>query len=90
MLFRSGYVHFGYQGQRTAEIARGITVDHVEWFYKYARRLTVDALQTGLQSSGATEEEAIRFASAIRDRIDQLGAAAGYTVEDARRTIKAG
>jgi hypothetical protein len=87
---KDGYVNFGYQGQRTAEIARGITVEHVKWFYKYAQRLTIDALQAGLHASGATEEEAIRFAAAIRERIDQLGTAAGYTQEDAQRTIKAG
>jgi hypothetical protein len=87
---KDGYVNFGYQGQRTAEIARGITVDDVKWFYKYARRLTIEALQAGLRASGANDEEAARFSLALRDRIDQLGAACGYTVEDARRTIKAG
>jgi hypothetical protein len=98
---RDGYVNFGYQGQRTAEIARGITVDHAEWFYRYARQLTEEALRAGLRASGATEEEAVRFAAAMRDRIAQLGAAclargsarakaAGYAVEDAQRTIKAG
>jgi hypothetical protein len=30
---RDGFVNFGYQGQRTAEIVRGITVEHAAWFY---------------------------------------------------------
>ena len=95
------YVNFGYAGQRTAEITRGITVDHVEWFYRYARRLTPEALRGGLRASGATEEEAVRFADALTDRIAQLGdvalgrgrdrvKAAGYAAEEAQRTIKAG
>jgi hypothetical protein len=74
---RDGVVHFGYQGQRTAEIARDITIDHVEWFYKYASRLTLTSLREGLRTSGATEEEAVRFATAILERIRQLGEACG-------------
>lgn len=86
---KDGYVNFGYQGQRTAEITRGITVDHVEWFYKYARRLSREALVEGLVASGATGDEAGPFADALRDRIAQLGQVAGYAVED-QRTIKVG
>ena len=98
---KDGYVNFGYGGQRTAEITRGITVDHVEWFYRYARRLTRESLRGGLLASGATEEEAVRFADALTDRIAQLGEAAsarrsggakaaGYAGEEAQRTIKVG
>ena len=63
---------FGYQGQRS-EIGRGIPVSHVRWFYRKARRITEPALRTGLLASGATEEEAARFARAILARIDALG-----------------
>jgi hypothetical protein len=98
---RDGYVNFGYQGQRTAEITRGITVEHVEWFYRYVRRLTPDTLRAGLRASGATEEEAARFADALRDRIGQLGQAClasgsgrakadGYAAGEGQRTIQAG
>ncbi len=80
---RDGFVSFGYQGQRTAEIARGITVEHAEWFHTYASRLTVDSLRGGLLACGATGDEAARFARAIVDRIGQLGDAC-------RRTIDAG
>jgi hypothetical protein len=74
---RDGWVNFGYVGQRTAEIARGISVHDVAWFYQYARRLTVPAVRTGLIASGATEEEATRFAAAIIGRIRLLGEACG-------------
>ena len=74
---RDGWVNFGYQGQRTAEIARNISVDHVAWFYRYASRLTEPALRHGLCACGATDEEARRFARAILERIRQLGEACG-------------
>jgi hypothetical protein len=86
----NGFVNFGYQGQRTAEIARGITVEDAAWFHGYAGRLTEAALRGGLLASGATSEEAARFAGALIDRIGQIGRAAGCTTEDPRRTIKAG
>jgi hypothetical protein len=74
---KDGFVNFGYQGQRTSEIARGITVEHVAWFYRYARRLTTQGLREALLASGATSEEADTFARAIEERIRQLGAACG-------------
>lgn len=80
-----GWVNFGYQGQRTAEIVRGITVDAVEWFYHYARRLTYPSLRDGLLACGATDEEAMRFAAAIIERIRQLGEASGRLPASARK-----
>lgn len=65
-------VDFAYQGQRS-EIARGIPVAHVRWLYERARRISEAALRTGLIASGATDEEASRFAAALRARIGALG-----------------
>jgi hypothetical protein len=73
---KDGWVNFGYQGQRTAEIARNITVDDVLWFHQYASRLTEESLRDGLLACGATTDEATRFARAMVDRIRQLGAVA--------------
>ena len=67
-----GVVDFGYQGQRS-EIGRGIPVAHVRWFHRKVRRITVSALQTGLLASGATQEEATRFARSLMMRIEALG-----------------
>jgi hypothetical protein len=72
---RDGWVNFGYQGQRTAEITRNISVDHAAWFYRYASRLSEAALRDGLRACGATDEEAARFARALVERIRQLGEA---------------
>jgi hypothetical protein len=69
---RDGVVDFGYQGQRS-EIGRGIPVDHVRWFHRTARRITEPALRKGLLASGATDEEAARFARALMTRIEALG-----------------
>ena len=84
---KDGWVNFGYQGQRSAEIARDITVEHVGWFYRYARRLREPALKQALLACGATEEEATAFARALVERIRQLGEACGVVAEP---TAKAG
>jgi hypothetical protein len=65
-------VSFGYTGQRTADIAGNIPVAHARWFQRYAGRLTQRQLVDGLLASGATDDEAIRFARALIDRIRQL------------------
>jgi hypothetical protein len=70
---KDGIVQFGYVGQRTADVAHDIPVDHVTWFHDIARRLTDEHLRGGLLASGATEDEAARFARALLDRIAQLG-----------------
>jgi hypothetical protein len=67
-----GVVDFGYQGQRS-EIGRAIPVAHVRWFYRKAHRITERALRMGLLASGATDEEATRFARALMARIEALG-----------------
>ncbi len=71
---QDGRVNFGYQGQRTAEIARGISVDDVRWFVQYASRVQAPALEAALRACGATDDEALRFARALVDRIGQLAA----------------
>jgi hypothetical protein len=70
---KDGRVLFGYAGQRTADIAGNIPVEHARWFYGYLARLTEGQLVEGLLASGATDEEAQRFARAIVERIAQLG-----------------
>jgi hypothetical protein len=74
---RDGHVNFGYQGQRTAEIARGITVEHAAWFYRYARLITEPALRQALGTCGADAQEADVFARSLVERIRQLGEACG-------------
>jgi hypothetical protein len=71
-----GRITFGYAGQRTADIAGDIPVDHARWFHGYASRIGERQFVDALLASGATDDEAERFARAIRARIEQLGTAA--------------
>jgi hypothetical protein len=74
-----GMVRFGYIGQRTADVATGISVEDVRWLCRYLGRITDGQLQAALEASGATAEEAERFTRAIRGRIVQLMSAAPAT-----------
>jgi hypothetical protein len=65
-------VRFGYVGQRTADIAAGISIDDVRWLCRYLGRITDTQLREALTASGATSEDTEAFTVAIRDRIDQL------------------
>lgn len=68
------HVRFGYAGQRTADLASGISTDDARWLIGFASRLTDAQLMDALAASGASEDEARIFARALRDRIDRLAA----------------
>jgi hypothetical protein len=70
---KEGIVQFGYVGQRTADVAYDIPVEHVHWFHAHAKQLTEPLLREGLLASGATDDEAARFARALVERVRQLG-----------------
>ena len=84
-----GAVRFGYVGQRTADVAIGITVEDVAWLYRYLGRITDTQVRAALQASGATEEDTQRFTRALRARIVQLGHASGDVRSDAGRPTEA-
>jgi hypothetical protein len=65
-------VRFGYAGQRTADIAAGISVEDVRWLCRYLGRISDQQLANALGASGATSDEADRFTRAIRGRVAQL------------------
>ena len=65
-------VRFGYAGQRTADVAAGITIDDVRWLHRYLGRIEDAQLREALTASGASAEETERFTRALRDRITQL------------------
>jgi hypothetical protein len=67
-----GMVRFGYVGQRTADVATGISVDDVRWLCSYLGRISDAQMRAALSASGASDEESERFTRAIRDRINQL------------------
>lgn len=65
-------VHFGYVGQRTADVANNIPPAHVRWLHGYLGRITDAQLQDALLASGATDDETGKFTRALRERIVQL------------------
>jgi hypothetical protein len=67
-----GLVRFGYTGQRTEDVATGITVEDVRWLCRYVCRLTDAQIVDALRASGGSEEDAARFSAALRSRIEQL------------------
>jgi hypothetical protein len=67
-------VRFGYTGQRTADIARGITPDDVRWLMARLGRLSERQIADAVRASGGSEEEVRVFATALRGRLDQLEA----------------
>ena len=69
---QDGLVHFGYVGQRTADVATGISIEDVRWLCRYLARLTDVQLRAALDASGASADETERFTQAIRQRINQL------------------
>ena len=68
----NGLVHFGYVGQRTGDVAAGISVEDVRWLMCYLGRLSDAQIRDALTASGATRDDTARFTAAIRDRIEQL------------------
>ncbi len=79
-----GAVRFGYVGQRTTDVAVGISVDDVRWLYTYLGKIEDAQLQAALEASGASGEETERFTRALRERINQLGeVCAGVRIADA-------
>ena len=65
-------IKFGYTGQRTEDVAFGITVHDVGWLLRYLGRISDRQLGEALDASGATEDERAVFQRALRARITQL------------------
>jgi hypothetical protein len=77
-----GVVKFGYSGQRTEDVASGITREDVSWLCLYLGRITDSQLDDALRASGASDEERAPFLASLRDRITQLG----HVASSARRS----
>ena len=71
-----GIVKFGYTGQRTEDVASGITTNDVRWLCGFLGRITDAQLVSAIRASGGSDQEAARFSAAIRKRVEQLQRAA--------------
>lgn len=67
-----GIVEFGYSGQRTSDVAEGITAHDVRFVYKFIGQLSDAQLRDALEASGATEEEVVCFVNAMRIRLTAM------------------
>lgn len=68
-----GVVKFGYTGQRTEDVATGITPEDVRWLWEHLGRISDRQLDDALLVSGASDDEREQFRASLRDRITQLG-----------------
>lgn len=68
----SGYVQFGYTGQRTGDARANITTADVQWLVRYLGRITDDQFRAALTASGATPAEVESFTASLRSRVNQL------------------
>ena len=68
------FVQWGYSGQRTGDIAKGIRLSDAQWLLQYLERLSDDQIASAVRASGGTEEEAVCFTRALVERRNQLRA----------------
>ena len=68
----SGFVQFGYTGQRTGDARANIRPGDVAWLCRYLGQITDDQLRAALAASGGTEAEIASFTESLRGRIAQL------------------
>jgi hypothetical protein len=70
----SGFVQFGFTGQRTGDARANITPADVQWLCRYLGRITDEQFRSALKASGATAEEMDSFTASLRARVEQLRA----------------
>jgi hypothetical protein len=67
-----GRLAWGFRGQRTSDMAAGVSAAEVRWIMQYLGALTDDQIRAALVASGASAEEADCFTAAMRRRLDAL------------------
>lgn len=67
-----GSLKWGFNGKNRKRVTFDITVQDVQWLLQYLGQITDAQIRTGLAASGATPENVDCFASALRQRIEQL------------------
>jgi len=67
-----GRVVFGWEGAINEGFKDNILPAHVGWLMQYLDAVTEDEWLADLKAAGATDEEAVCFAGALLQRVDQL------------------
>lgn len=71
-------IQWGYTGQHTDLMTKGVRPSDVKWLMQYLGRITEAQMRDGLISSGASHEEARNCLEALRLRIGQLRTVANF------------
>jgi hypothetical protein len=64
-------IHWGYHGKHT-DFLNDVTINDVEWIYRYLGRIQDSQIQSALIESGATPTETDCFSGTLRRRIKML------------------
>jgi hypothetical protein len=68
----SGGLHWGYVGQHSALLTKGVQFGDVHWLLQYLGRLSDEQLRTALDASDASPEETALYVKGLRMRIEAL------------------
>jgi hypothetical protein len=69
---KNGELHWGYVGQHSALLTKGVGYRDVRWLLQYLSRLSDEQLRTALAASGASAEQAALYEKGLRMRIEAL------------------
>jgi hypothetical protein len=69
---KGGQLHWGYVGQHSAALTKGLQYGDVRWLLEYLGRLSDQQMRAALDSSGASPEEAATYLGGLRTRIEAL------------------
>lgn len=72
-----GRLDWGFNGKHRKDLTDDITVTDVQWLLQYLGRITDAQIRRGLEASGAEPDDLECYATALRQRIDQLQSIAG-------------
>ena len=70
--FKNGELHWGYVGQHSDLLTKGVQPGDIRWLLQYLGRLSDGQLRAALDASGASAEEAELYVKGLRMRVDAL------------------
>jgi hypothetical protein len=71
-------IEWGYTGQHTDLMKNGVRPSDARWLMQYLGRITEDQIRTGLEASGASDQDTQDCLAGLRLRIGQLRTVANF------------
>lgn len=71
-LTNDGKLDWAYRGKHAGDFRKDIRIEDLRWFLRYLGRLQDRQIRDALRAAGATPDEQRCFATALRDRIEQM------------------